>query len=121
MNDTVSPAKPAPRFDALILAGIFVFLYAFALALAPAVRIHADAFNLELSYLLPFAGWLAGKFMDVRFGVLMNIIIGIVGAAIASAVFRRFGVFVEGDWLGYLITSFVGACILLFVVKLVRR
>ncbi|MCJ7995833.1 GlsB/YeaQ/YmgE family stress response membrane protein [Rhizobium cremeum] len=67
------------------------------------------------------AGWLAGKFMDVRFGVLMNIIIGIVGAAIASAVFRRFGIFVEGDWLGYLITSFVGACLLLFVVKLVRR
>ena len=60
MNDTISPAKPAPRFDALILTGIFVFLYAFALALAPAVRIHADAFSLELSYLLPFAGWLAG-------------------------------------------------------------
>ena len=63
MNDTISPAKPAPRFDALILAGIFVFLYAFALALAPAVRIHADAFNLELSYLLPFAGWLAGMLL----------------------------------------------------------
>ena len=63
MNDTISPAKPAPRFDVLILAGIFVFLYAFALALAPAVRIHADAFNLELSYLLPFAGWLAGMLL----------------------------------------------------------
>lgn len=67
------------------------------------------------------AGWLAGKLMDMRFGVFMNIVIGIVGAVIAAAIFRTFGVFVEGDWLGYLITSFVGASILLFVAKLVRR
>ena len=67
------------------------------------------------------AGWLACKLMDMRFGVLMNIIIGIVGAVIGNAVLARFGVFVEGDWLGYLITGFIGACILLFVVKLVRR
>ncbi len=67
------------------------------------------------------AGWLAGKFMDMRFGVILNIIIGIVGSAIATAVFQRFGIFVAEDKLGYLITSFVGACILLFVVKLVRR
>ena len=67
------------------------------------------------------AGWLAGKVMDMRFGVIMNIIIGIVGAVIGNAVLTRFGVFVAGDWLGYLIVGFIGACILLFVVKLVRR
>ena len=57
----------------------------------------------------------------MRFGVFMNIIIGIIGAVIAAAIFRRLGIFVAGDWLGYLITSFVGASILLFVAKLVRR
>ncbi|MDH4411864.1 MAG: GlsB/YeaQ/YmgE family stress response membrane protein [Rhizobium sp.] len=67
------------------------------------------------------AGWLAGKLMDMRFGVLMNIVIGIVGAAVAAAIFRRLGIFVEGDTLGYLITSFVGASLLLFIAKLVRR
>lgn len=67
------------------------------------------------------AGWLAGKLMDMRFGVFMNIVIGIVGAVIAGAIFRTFGVFVEGNWLGYLVTSFVGASLLLFVAKLVRR
>ncbi len=67
------------------------------------------------------AGWLAGKLMDMRFGVIMNIIIGIIGAVIAAAIFRRLGIFVAGDWLGYLITSFVGASILLFIAKLVRR
>jgi len=63
LNDTFAPSKPVRRFDALILAGIFVFLYAFALALAPAVRTHTRGFSLKLSYLLPFAGWLAGMLL----------------------------------------------------------
>jgi uncharacterized membrane protein YeaQ/YmgE (transglycosylase-associated protein family) len=67
------------------------------------------------------AGWLAGKVMDMRFGVIMNVIVGIIGAVVGNAVLSRFGVVVEGDWLGYLIVGFIGACILLFVVKLVRR
>ncbi|MHA7968938.1 GlsB/YeaQ/YmgE family stress response membrane protein [Rhizobium terricola] len=67
------------------------------------------------------AGWLAGKFLDMRFGIFMNIVIGIVGAVLAAAVFRRFGIVVEGDWLGYLLTSFVGSCLLLYAVKLIRR
>ncbi|MCL6708744.1 GlsB/YeaQ/YmgE family stress response membrane protein [Pseudomonas sp. R2.Fl] len=67
------------------------------------------------------AGWLAGKFVNVRFGLLMNIVIGIVGAVLAAAIFRRFGIVVEGDWFGYLLTSFVGASLLLYAVKLIRR
>ena len=30
------------------------------------------------------AGWLAGMLMDLRFGVFMNIVIGVVGAAAAA-------------------------------------
>ncbi|MDQ0453718.1 GlsB/YeaQ/YmgE family stress response membrane protein [Rhizobium paknamense] len=68
-----------------------------------------------------FAGWLAGKLMDMRFGIFMNIVIGIVGSVIANAILRRFDIFVAGDWLGYLITSFIGGCILLFFAKLARK
>ena len=67
------------------------------------------------------AGWLAGKLMDMRFGVLMNILLGIVGSIVANAVFAQFNIFVAGGWLGFLITGFVGASILLFLAKLVRR
>jgi uncharacterized membrane protein YeaQ/YmgE (transglycosylase-associated protein family) len=67
------------------------------------------------------AGWLAGILMDMRFGVFMNIIIGIVGAVLANAIFTRTGIYVAGGWLGYLVTGFIGSCILLFVAKLVRR
>jgi uncharacterized membrane protein YeaQ/YmgE (transglycosylase-associated protein family) len=67
------------------------------------------------------AGWLAGMFMDLRFGVFMNIIIGIVGAALASAIFDRAGIWIgPGVW-GGLFSGFIGACILLFLAKLVRR
>ncbi|MDF1634129.1 GlsB/YeaQ/YmgE family stress response membrane protein [Mycoplana sp. MJR14] len=67
------------------------------------------------------AGWLAGKLMDIRFGIFMNIVIGMVGALVANAVFDRAGIHVAGGWLGYLVQGFVGSCILLFIAKIVRR
>ncbi|RYC17322.1 GlsB/YeaQ/YmgE family stress response membrane protein [Ciceribacter ferrooxidans] len=67
------------------------------------------------------AGWLAGKLMDVRFGILMNIVLGIVGSVVANAVLAQFHISIAGGALGYLITGFLGASLLLFVVKLVRR
>lgn len=68
-----------------------------------------------------FAGWLAGKLMDMRFGIFMNIVIGIVGAAIASALLPRFGMSMGVGAVNYLINGFIGAVILLFFVKLVRK
>ncbi|WP_438753581.1 GlsB/YeaQ/YmgE family stress response membrane protein [Pararhizobium sp. O133] len=67
------------------------------------------------------AGWLAGKLMDIRFGILMNIVIGIVGALLANAIFDSAGIHVASGWLGYLVQGFVGSCILLFLAKIVRR
>jgi uncharacterized membrane protein YeaQ/YmgE (transglycosylase-associated protein family) len=67
------------------------------------------------------AGWLAGKLMDMRFGIFMNIVIGIVGAVLANAIFEGANIHVASGWLGYLVQGFVGSCILLFLAKLVRR
>jgi uncharacterized membrane protein YeaQ/YmgE (transglycosylase-associated protein family) len=67
------------------------------------------------------AGWLAGKFMDARHGIFMNILLGIIGSVVANAILRQFQIFVTGGWLAYLITGFIGACVLLFVVKLIRK
>ena len=38
------------------------------------------------------AGWLAEQFMKSDMGLLMNVVLGIVGAAIASAIFSFFGI-----------------------------
>ena len=65
------------------------------------------------------AGWLAELFMKSDTGLLMNIVLGIVGAAIASAILSFFGI-VLGGWLGYLIAGFIGACILIWIVGAVR-
>ena len=65
------------------------------------------------------AGWLAEQFMKSNTGLLMNIVLGIVGAAIASAIFSFVGIRL-GGWVGYLICGFVGASLLIWIVRAVR-
>ena len=65
------------------------------------------------------AGWLAELVMKSDTGLLMNIILGIVGAAVASAILSFFGI-VLGGWIGYLIAGFIGACLLIAIVRAVR-
>jgi len=42
------------------------------------------------------AGWLAEQFMKSNMGLIMNIVLGIVGAAIASAILSYFGIALGG-------------------------
>jgi uncharacterized membrane protein YeaQ/YmgE (transglycosylase-associated protein family) len=65
------------------------------------------------------AGWLAEQFMKSDMGLLMNIVLGIVGATIASAILSVFGIAL-GGWLGYLIVGFIGACLLIWIVRMVK-
>lgn len=65
------------------------------------------------------AGWAASTFMKSDTGVFINIILGIVGAAIASLLFGLLGVSF-GGWIGYLVAGFIGACILIWGVRAVR-
>ncbi|OWV96007.1 hypothetical protein ATY81_23905 [Rhizobium sp. R72] len=66
------------------------------------------------------AGWLAEKFMNSNMGLLMNIILGIVGAIVANAILSGLGITLAG-WLGYLIAGFAGACLLIAVGRVIRR
>ncbi|CAN7384153.1 GlsB/YeaQ/YmgE family stress response membrane protein [Rhizobium sp. LjRoot30] len=66
------------------------------------------------------AGWLAEKFMNSNMGLLMNILLGIVGAIVANALLSVFGIAL-GGWLGYLVAGFVGACILIALGRVIRR
>ena len=65
------------------------------------------------------AGWAAEHFMKSDTGLMMNIVLGIIGAAVASAIFSFFGINL-GGWIGYLIAGFVGACLLIWIVRTVR-
>jgi uncharacterized membrane protein YeaQ/YmgE (transglycosylase-associated protein family) len=59
-------------------------------------------------------------FMKSTMGVLMNIILGIVGALVANAILSLFGI-VLGGWLGYLVAGFIGACILIAIARMFGR
>jgi len=65
------------------------------------------------------AGWLAEQFMKSDTGLLMNILLGVVGAAIADAILSIFGIAL-GGWIGYLIAGFIGACLLIWVFRAIR-
>ena len=68
------------------------------------------------------AGWLAGKIVKgFGFGLLGNIVVGIVGAFIAGLIFPVIGLGFGGGILGGIIHATLGAVILLFLIRLVKR
>ncbi|WP_041921868.1 GlsB/YeaQ/YmgE family stress response membrane protein [Hyphomicrobium denitrificans] len=68
------------------------------------------------------AGWLAGQIMKGGgFGLVGDIIVGIVGAFIAGILFPRLGFAFGNPLVGSIIAAVVGACLLLFILRLVRR
>jgi len=55
------------------------------------------------------------------FGVLMDIVIGIVGAMIGGWVFGLLGIYSGGGIVPSILVAFVGACILLWLVRLIKK
>jgi uncharacterized membrane protein YeaQ/YmgE (transglycosylase-associated protein family) len=68
------------------------------------------------------AGWLAGILTKGKgFGVLGNVIVGVVGAVIGGHIFHFVGVSVGGGFVPSLVTALVGALVLLFLINLIRK
>jgi uncharacterized membrane protein YeaQ/YmgE (transglycosylase-associated protein family) len=63
------------------------------------------------------AGWLAGKIMRGRgYGVLLDLVLGIVGSLIGGFVFGLLGLHAYG-LIGSIVVATAGAVILLFLVR----
>ncbi|RQH08862.1 GlsB/YeaQ/YmgE family stress response membrane protein [Paraburkholderia dinghuensis] len=68
------------------------------------------------------AGWLAGVLVKGGgFGLIVDIIVGIVGAFIGGWLAGVLGISVGGGWISSIITAIIGAVILLFIIRLFRR
>ena len=68
------------------------------------------------------AGWLAGQLMKGSgFGLLWNIIIGIVGALIGGWLLGVLGVSIGSGLVGSLVTAVIGAVVLLFIGRLIKK
>ena len=68
------------------------------------------------------AGWLAGQLMKGGgFGLLVDIIVGIVGAFVGGWVAGLLGISIGGGWIASIITATIGAVILIFLMRLIKR
>lgn len=68
------------------------------------------------------AGWLAGLLVKGGgFGLIVDIIVGIVGAFIGGWLAGLLGINIGGGMISSIITAIVGAVILLFIIRLFRR
>jgi uncharacterized membrane protein YeaQ/YmgE (transglycosylase-associated protein family) len=68
------------------------------------------------------AGWLASAIVGGPFGLIGDIVVGIVGAFIGSFVFRALGIGSPfGGMAGTIFVAFIGAIVLLLLLRLFRR
>lgn len=67
------------------------------------------------------AGWLAGQIMrGGGFGLVGDIVVGVIGALLGGFLFSTFGVSTGGGLLGSLIVATIGAVVLLFGLRLIK-
>ena len=68
------------------------------------------------------AGWLAGQLMKGGgFGVIGDIVVGVLGALLGGFLFSSLGVSLGGGLLGAIIVATIGAVLLIFVLHLIKR
>ena len=68
------------------------------------------------------AGWLAGQIVrGMGFGLIGNIVVGIVGAFIAGWLLPRIGIVIGGGMIASIINATIGAVVLLVILGLIRR
>lgn len=70
-----------------------------------------------------FAGWIASKIMgtDAQQGILLNIVVGVVGALIGGFLLSFVFQTQTGGWIFTFVAALLGSVILLWVIKLIRR
>jgi uncharacterized membrane protein YeaQ/YmgE (transglycosylase-associated protein family) len=67
------------------------------------------------------AGWLAKQVMGGGWGLVGDIVIGLIGAVVGGWLLARLGFVVGGDFLGAVIDAAIGAIILLFIARALKR
>lgn len=68
------------------------------------------------------AGWLAGVLVKGGgFGLIVDIIVGIVGAFIGGWLAGLLGIHIGAGMISSIITAIIGAVILLFIIRLFKR
>jgi len=68
------------------------------------------------------AGWLAGQVMKGGgYGVLVDIILGLLGGLLGGWLFGQLGIGTGGSMVGSIIVAFIGAVILVGITRLIKK
>ena len=68
------------------------------------------------------AGWLAGRVMKGSgYGVLVDIVLGILGGVVGGWIFGMLGIWPAGGLIGSIVVAFVGAIILVSITRVLKR
>jgi uncharacterized membrane protein YeaQ/YmgE (transglycosylase-associated protein family) len=68
------------------------------------------------------AGWLAGQLMKGGgYGVLVDIILGILGGFLGGWLFGQLVIWPGGGMIGSIVVAFIGAVILVGITRLLKR
>jgi uncharacterized membrane protein YeaQ/YmgE (transglycosylase-associated protein family) len=87
------------------------------------LRRHAGRDSWKPLSFLSWSGWLAGQIMKGGgFGLIGDIIVGVIGAVVGGWLWGALKLPAIGPWwLTDIIIATVGACILLFILRLIKR
>ena len=109
---------------ALVAAGSAVLLPDVALAQATAPAPARGAMGMSgVGFIMAIvigaiAGWLAEQFTKSNMGLLMNIVMGIIGAIVGNLLFGLLGINVSG-FIGNLISATIGAILVIVIYRAV--
>ena len=68
------------------------------------------------------AGWLAGQVMKGGgYGIIIDIALGILGGVVGGWIFGRLGIWPGGGLTGAILVAFVGAVVLVYITRLIKR
>ena len=68
------------------------------------------------------AGWLAGLIVrGAGFGLIGNIVVGIIGALLATWLLPQLGVHLGAGWIREIVNATIGGVIILVILSLIRR
>ena len=77
---------------------------------------------LTILFIGGIAGWLAGLIVKgYGFGLLGNIVIGIIGAFVGTWLLGRLGISLSAGMVGAILNAMIGAIVILVLIGLVRR
>lgn len=80
-----------------------------------------EGFGWIISIILgAIAGWIAEQIMKSEHGLIMNIILGILGALVGNWLARLVFGTTAGGAIGQLVVAVIGACVLIWLGRLIR-